>query len=156
MSDNYERLKAQKNAIVARQRERSGAPQSGEREMLIYWLLRCYQSAHREGWEDGPSTDETMDGLCSVLANIGYDPNLSEAAKELVQRKPVYAAQQSSGEVLVSKSAIEDVEKLVDEWGAMAEQFWKEGDRGNAATRQGWICGARATLKALGLTEVDG
>jgi len=64
-------------------------------------------------------------------------------------------SQQSSGEVLVSKSAVEGVKKLVDEWGAMAEQFWKEGDRGNAATRQGWICGARVTLKALGLTEAD-
>lgn len=61
-----------------------------ERETLIYWLLRAYQSGHREGWEDGPSADETMDGICSVLANRGYDPNLSDAAKELLRQPPRY------------------------------------------------------------------
>jgi hypothetical protein len=59
-----------------------------ERETLIYWLLRCYQSGHREGWEAGPSTTETMDRLLDVLANRGYDPNEDEAAKELLKRKP--------------------------------------------------------------------
>ena len=29
-----------------------------ERETLIYWLLRAYESGHRNGWEPGPSTDE--------------------------------------------------------------------------------------------------
>lgn len=61
-----------------------------ERETLIYWLLRAYQSGHRQGWEPGPSTDETMDGLCSVLANRGYDPNLANAAKELLKSEPRY------------------------------------------------------------------
>lgn len=57
-----------------------------ERETLIYWLLRCYESGHRQGWEPGPNTDETMDGLLSVLANRGFDPNLDDAAKELLKR----------------------------------------------------------------------
>ncbi len=57
-----------------------------EIETLIYWLLRAYQSGHREGWEPGPSTDETMSSLCSVLANRGFDPNESEAAKNLMKR----------------------------------------------------------------------
>jgi hypothetical protein len=61
-----------------------------ERELLIYWLLRAYQSGHREGWEDGPSSAETMSGILNVLANIGYDPNLSDAAKDLVGRSPRY------------------------------------------------------------------
>lgn len=59
-----------------------------EREILIYWLLRAYQSGHREGWEAGPSTDETMDGICSVLANRGYDPNEDQAAKDLIAQPP--------------------------------------------------------------------
>lgn len=61
-----------------------------EREMLIYWLLRAYQSGHREGWESGHSSDETMDGICSVLANLHYDPNLSEDAKTLLKQEPIY------------------------------------------------------------------
>lgn len=61
-----------------------------EREMLIYWLLRAYDSGHRKGWEEGPSVAETMDGLLSVLANLGYDPNLSVKAEELLKRQPVY------------------------------------------------------------------
>jgi hypothetical protein len=67
-----------------------------EREMLIYWLLRAYQSGHREGWEQGPSTDETMDGICSVLANLHYDPNLSEDAKQLLKQDPIYAIEVTS------------------------------------------------------------
>lgn len=59
---------------------------SADREILIYWLLRAYQSGHREGWEAGPSTDETMDGICSVLANRGYDPNKDQAAKDLLAK----------------------------------------------------------------------
>lgn len=61
---------------------------SPEREILIYWLLRAYQSGHRNGWEPGPNTDETMDGLCSVLANRGYDPNTDQAAKNLLAQSP--------------------------------------------------------------------
>lgn len=57
-----------------------------EIETLIYWLLRCYQSGHREGWEKGPTTQETMDDLLHVLAERGYDPNLDSAAKELIDR----------------------------------------------------------------------
>lgn len=61
-----------------------------ERETLIYWLLRAYHSGHREGWEEGPSTNETMDGLLSVLANRGYDPNEDEAAEELLKKTARY------------------------------------------------------------------
>jgi len=56
-----------------------------ERELLIYWLLRAYQSGHREGWEAAPSVGDTMEGILHTLANLGYDPNLSAEAKELVQ-----------------------------------------------------------------------
>ncbi len=57
-----------------------------EIELLIYWLLRCYQSGHREGWEETPSTQETMDRLLDVLANRGYDPNEDQAAKDLIKK----------------------------------------------------------------------
>lgn len=50
---------------------------------LIYWLLRAYQSGHREGWEAGPSTDETMDRICDVLSNAGYDPSCDDANRLL-------------------------------------------------------------------------
>jgi len=81
--EEFQRLKTMKHDIEHRQ-------QSDEVTTLIYWLLRAYQSGHREGWEKGPSTDETMDGICSVLANRGYDPNLDQAAKDLLARKPRY------------------------------------------------------------------
>jgi hypothetical protein len=54
----------------------------------IYWLLRAYQSGHREGWEPGPSVQETMDGLWIWLRNHEYDPT-SAPAKRLLQRRRV-------------------------------------------------------------------
>lgn len=66
-----------------------------ERELLIYWLLRAYQSGHREGWEDTPSVDATMDGLLHTLANLGYDPNLSAEARKLVQLAPAHHVAQA-------------------------------------------------------------
>lgn len=58
-----------------------------QREWFVYWLLRAYQSGHREGWEPGPSTDETMDRICDVLCNEGYDPTKPRAT-ELLTRSP--------------------------------------------------------------------
>lgn len=78
--------------LVAEHNSRLDAQEQAnkERETFIYWLLRCYQSGHREGWEPGASTDETMDGICSVLANRGYDPNLDQAAKDLLAKPPTF------------------------------------------------------------------
>lgn len=45
-----------------------------ERDLLLYWCIRAHNSGHREGWEPGPSTQETMDGIHSLLANMGHDP----------------------------------------------------------------------------------
>jgi hypothetical protein len=58
-------------------------------EWFIYWLLRCYQSGHREGWEKGPSVEETMNDLHSVLCNEGYDPAKPGAAALLKKRMPL-------------------------------------------------------------------
>ena len=41
----------------------------------IFWLLRAYESGHRQGWEPGSSVKETMDGLFTFLCNEGFDPN---------------------------------------------------------------------------------
>lgn len=57
-----------------------------EIETLTYWLLRAYRSTCRQGWESGPTEDETMDSICSVLANRGYDPNVGQGATELIKR----------------------------------------------------------------------
>lgn len=43
-------------------------------DIYIYWLLRAYQSVHRDGWENSPSVAETMQGLLDLLANNNYDP----------------------------------------------------------------------------------
>ena len=45
-----------------------------ERDLLLYWLLRAHRSGHREGWQDGPSVAETMEGIHDLLCNMGYDP----------------------------------------------------------------------------------
>lgn len=92
-----------------------------EREMFLYWLLRAYQSGHREGWEHGPSTDETMDGICSVLANAGYDPNLSEAAKELLSRRPVYTTFNSRSKVSEEEQGEEALALIQKDINDMAE-----------------------------------
>lgn len=70
---------AQFDAAIARQ-------ELFERERLLYWLLRCYQSGHREGWEDGPSVAETMEGVHSILCNEGYDPAQPQAAALLARK----------------------------------------------------------------------
>jgi hypothetical protein len=59
--------------------ERERLDRRREREWYIYWLLRCYQSGHREGWEEGPSVRQTMDDIHNVLCNAGYDPAETEA-----------------------------------------------------------------------------
>ena len=43
----------------------------------IFWLLRAYDSGHRHGWEEGPSSQETMTGIFTWLCNLGFDPNES-------------------------------------------------------------------------------
>ncbi len=67
----------------------SAGETAGERQAaaLLYWALRAYHSGHREGWEPGPSVQETMDGLHDALCNLGYDPNLSPQAMRLMARK---------------------------------------------------------------------
>lgn len=45
-----------------------------EMAQAIFWLLRAYESGHRQGWEAGPSTQETMDGLFTWLCAHGFDP----------------------------------------------------------------------------------
>jgi len=47
-------------------------------------------------------------------------------------------------------AVLELVRKKAEEWGAQAEQYWKEGDLGNARIRQGWACGAQALEKEIG------
>lgn len=64
-----------------------------EREMLIYWLLKSYDALKREGWEAGKSPDAIASNLLDVLANLDYDPNESDEAKELVAREPVFSVQ---------------------------------------------------------------
>lgn len=49
-------------------------------KLLAYWLLRAHESGHRVGWEPGPSTEDTMNGISSVLANLGLDPCLGDPA----------------------------------------------------------------------------
>lgn len=60
-----------------------------QREWFVYWLLRAYQSGHREGWEDTPSVQVTMDDLHNVLCNEGYDPAKPQAV-ELLKQKFAY------------------------------------------------------------------
>jgi len=60
---------------------------NSERETLIYWLLRAYQSGHRQGWESGPTTDETLEGILDVLSNRGYAPS-SETSIRLLTNGP--------------------------------------------------------------------
>ena len=66
-----------------------GAAMSEPREYraAIYWLLRAYQSGYHEGWEPGPSTKETLEGMWNWLCNHGYDPASAHARKLLRQKR---------------------------------------------------------------------
>jgi len=63
-----------------------------ERRMLLYWLARAYESGNREGWEAGPSVDETMRSLLDVLANYDVDP-CTKAGKDLLREKHLHHVQ---------------------------------------------------------------
>ena len=82
-----EKVKSSRHYRAARyDREKERKPMTeppkglDEREQMIYWLLRAYDSGHREGWEPGPSVSDTMKGMHGFLCNLGYDPNLSRKA----------------------------------------------------------------------------
>lgn len=83
------RAATESEAIAAWNRRASGFDPV-EREMLIYWLIRSYQAFGRSGWESGDNDTEASKNLLDVLANLGYDPNLSPKARELVSRMPAY------------------------------------------------------------------
>ena len=36
---------------------------------LFYWILQAYQAYLREGWEEGPSLEETITDLSYVICN---------------------------------------------------------------------------------------
>ena len=62
-----------------------------ERDMLIYWLLRGYHARLRQGYEEGPTENETFDCICDVLANLNYDAeNDAERVKEMLAREPIF------------------------------------------------------------------
>jgi hypothetical protein len=85
LNKDIERAHRLVGEFVARECQGAGVfPPQSQRVNLIYWLLRAYQSGHREGWERGPSTDETMERICDVLANAGYDPSSSKAKELLI------------------------------------------------------------------------
>lgn len=52
--------------------------------VAIFWLLCAYQAGHREGWEEGPSSAETLDGVFSYLCRKGFDPNESSTPRDLL------------------------------------------------------------------------
>ena len=49
------------------------------KRVLTYWLLRAYVANGREGFEDGPSADETFSAILDVLANAELEPDSDEA-----------------------------------------------------------------------------
>lgn len=46
-----------------------------EREALLDALTMAYQSGYRDGWEEGPTTNEAMQRVSDALANAGCDPS---------------------------------------------------------------------------------
>ena len=95
-TSNVERLKAEierlKTADESATREVVAALRwrDMESELLIYWLIQAYRTLQRSGWEEGKSDEEMRHDLVCVLANLGYDPNLSGKAAELEKRPPAY------------------------------------------------------------------
>lgn len=56
-----------------------------ERErFLAHWLIRAYHAMGRQGWEEGPSSEEIRTGLHNVLCNLDLDPHSSKEARAVV------------------------------------------------------------------------
>ena len=50
----------------------------------IELLTIAYNSGHREGWEPGPNTEETMTRIHDWLCNHDADPNLQKPSCQVV------------------------------------------------------------------------
>ena len=53
-----------------------------EREQTNNWLLRAYDSGHREGWEPGPSVSDTMKGMHGFCATSDRPSSLAQGIGE--------------------------------------------------------------------------
>jgi hypothetical protein len=60
-----------------------------ERELLVFWLLRVYQTLTSKDAET-LTTEEAAQSLAIVLANFGYDPKKSPKAAELLKQPSKY------------------------------------------------------------------
>ena len=62
-------------------------------DFAAYWILRAREAVYRQGWEEGPSSKETSEGLTDALFNLGCDPGSERPediayAKRLLKRPP--------------------------------------------------------------------
>lgn len=45
-------------------------------EKAVRLLIECYNSIHRQSWEEGKTENEVMDDVCCFLWNLGLQPGL--------------------------------------------------------------------------------
>ncbi len=68
-----------------------------EKEILLYWLLQLFLADRREGWEEGMSDSEIVEGVGHVLHNFGMNPDSPKEkplVDRLLKRKPIYGVHQ--------------------------------------------------------------
>lgn len=59
-------------------------------DLAIRLLIKCYDSTHRQSWEEGETEGEVMDSVCAFLWNLGLQPGLPEhesAVKTFMEKK---------------------------------------------------------------------
>lgn len=56
-----------------------------ESSLATYWLLRLKLAQQREGWEEGPTTEEVMEQITSFLFNREFDPGVESHRENIAE-----------------------------------------------------------------------
>jgi len=85
---------------------------------LIHWLLLAYETNCRDESEQGMTIGEFQEKLTDMLSNWGYDPNLSDEAKALMNTELKYGPESSDPPApsLTEEAAREYVNQWLLKW----------------------------------------
>lgn len=59
-------------------------------DTAVRLLIECYNSIHRQSWEEGKTESEVMEDVCAFLWNLGLQPGLPKhesAVKAFMAKK---------------------------------------------------------------------
>jgi hypothetical protein len=131
-------------------------------DVLLYWLLRVHVASLREGWEEGPSEEETEGAISDVLANADCPPESERALALLAgparyhpdhwQAQPTAAAKgaRQGREALEERVRVAEDREALRKYGRHVEgcgTSWTCGEECNVPTHKHCTCGFAAALE---------